>query len=161
MLSHPSMQPDTHDPIVPRPVARTLAELDAVLGARLQRLEVTLGPSGADVVADAMRLRAVLAEACAHAPAGTDARACEAALEGTLRGVYAWLFGALDAVFLGDYVRLIPLRLVGELAEHASNASMRSLLDPSVSSLEDLLRELTRACARFAGAAHTSSSRMP
>jgi hypothetical protein len=155
------MQPDTHDPIVTRPAARTLDELDAFLRARLLRLEAALGPSGAGVVADATRLCAVLAEACAYAPAGADARACEAALEGTLRGVYAWVFGALDAVFLGDYVRLIPMRLVGELAEHASAASMRALLDPSVAPLEDRLRELTGACARFAGAAHTGSSRMP
>jgi hypothetical protein len=128
---------------------RTLDELEAFLRARLLRLEITLGADGAEIVADGLSLRALLAEASEHARSATEPPSCERDLAETLRGVYAWVYGALDAVFLGEYVRPLPKRLINDLTDHGSVASMRSLLDPARASLEPTLRRVVRACIRL------------
>jgi hypothetical protein len=134
-----------------QPPARSLEELDAFLTERLVRLEISLGCDDAVVLVEAHVVRAALGEAGAYADASSSGPySCEAELAETLRGIYAWVFGALDALFLGEYVRPLPKRLLGDLHDHGSVASMRSLLDPQQASIEPILLELARACIGLA-----------
>jgi hypothetical protein len=129
---------------------RSLEELETFLSARLERLEISLGCDDAVALVEAHVVRAALAEAGAYADASSSgAYSCEAELAESLRGVYAWAFGALDAVFLGEYVRPLPKRILNDLHDHGSVASMRSLLDPSQALIEPILLGLARACIRL------------
>jgi hypothetical protein len=134
--------------------SRPLRELDAFLGARLLRLEITATTyEDAALLAEARLVRAGLLQAAAFAPPlPTDTRTFRAALGDTLRGLYAWVFGGLDAVFLGEPLRPVPRRLTRELQGHATVALLRSKLDPVLEPLNDVLVELARSCTRLSRA---------
>ncbi len=143
--------PPPSEPPIPQSPHRSLDDLDAFFTTRLLSLEVALGCDDAVVLVEAHVVRSALAEAGAYADASlSGAFSCEAELEETLRGIYAWVFGALDAIFLGDYVRPLPKRFASDLIDHGSVASMRSLLDPTQARIKPILIELARACVTLA-----------
>lgn len=130
---------------------RTLAELDECLSARLVRMEIT-GASYEDaaLLAEARAVRAGLVRAGAHAEsAPSGGRSFRAALGTTLRGVYAWAFGALDDAFLHEHLRPVPKRLLRELDGHARVVALRAKMDPSLAGAEEILLELGRASSRL------------
>lgn len=135
----------------PRPPAHSLADLDGFLGARLLRLEVTAASYEEKMLLVVGRtLREALAGAGAHADAhASDAKTFEALLGETLRGVYAWAFVALDAVFLREHVRPIPRRVLRELVEQADAAQTHARLEPALAGLAGLLRDARRACEQM------------
>ena len=139
--------PETVTERAPASPAHSLADLDAFLAARLLRLEVTsMSYEDAALLANARKLRLALAAASAHADAmSSDAQSFEALLGETLRGVYSWAFGALDATFLGEHVRQLPKRVVRDLVEHADAAAMHARLEPSLVGLGGVLRDVQRA----------------
>ena len=145
-------QPITEVPAgVVGPARHSLADLDVFLAARLLRLEVTSASYEEKMLLVVARtLRASLAGAGAHAdPIASDAKTFEALLGETLRAVYAWVFGALDAVFLGEHVRPIPKRIARELAEQADAAATHAKFDSSLQGLAALLRDARRACEQM------------
>jgi hypothetical protein len=136
----------------PASPAHSLADLDTFLAARLLRLEVTsMSYEDAALLANARKLRLALAAASAHAdPMSSDAQSFEALLGETLRGVYAWAFGALDATFLGEHVRPLPKRVVRDIMEHADAAAMHARIEPSLVGLGGVLRDVQRASHQMA-----------
>ncbi len=128
----------------------SLVDLDGFLAARVLRLEVTAGDAGdgpaLPLLTFVRSLRESLAGAGAYADArGSESPRFEARLGETLRGVYAWAYGVLDAVFLGDQVGPLPRRLWGELANHAEEAVKLSRFEASLADLARLLRGVRRA----------------
>jgi hypothetical protein len=126
------------------------AELDRFLGARVLRLEVTGEDDAA--LADARVLREGLARVGAAAAKAdeTTSPSFESLLGETVRGVYAWAFGSLDSLFLGDPVRPLPRRVADALADHAEVCAMRGQLEPAFAALEGPLAALRGAVGRLA-----------
>jgi hypothetical protein len=152
-------QPITETP-PPSAIGHSLADLDLFLAARLLRLEVTSAAYEEKMLLVVSRtLRAALAGSGAHAdPLPSDAKTFEALLGETLRAVYAWVFGALDALFLGEHVRPIPKRVVRELAEQADAAATHAKFDSSLNGLAELLRDARRACEQMSAAQARTSA---
>jgi hypothetical protein len=129
----------------------SLPDLDLFLAARLLRLEVTSVAYEEKMLLVVSRtLRAALSGAAAHADAmPSEEKTFEALLGETLRAVYAWVFGALDALFLGEHVRPIPKRVVRELAEQADAAATHAKFDAALQGLSALLKDARRACEQM------------
>jgi hypothetical protein len=128
-------------------------ELDRFLGSRVLRLEITGEDDSA--LSDARVLRDALARAGAAAAKANETAASpsfESVLGETVRGVYAWAFGTLDALFLGDSVRPLPRRVSDALADHAEVCAMRGQLEPAFAALEGPLAALRGAVGRLARA---------
>jgi hypothetical protein len=143
-------QPVTEPP-APGSVCHSLPDLDLFLAARLLRLEVTCVAYEEKMLLVVSRtLRAALSGAAAHADAmPSEEKTFEALLGETLRSVYAWVFGALDALFLGEHVRPIPRRVVRELAEQADAAATHAKFDLALQGLSALLQDARRACEQM------------
>jgi hypothetical protein len=131
------------------------AELDKFLASRVLRLEVT----GEDdrALSDARLLREALGRAGAFAAQSAQAvtgdsptPSFESLLGETVRGVYAWAYGTLDAIFLGDSVRPLPKRVADALADHAEVCAMRGQLEPAFAALENPLAAMRGAASRLA-----------
>lgn len=144
-------QPVTEPPAGPGSVCHSLPDLDLFLAARLLRLEVTSVAYEEKMLLVVSRtLRAALSGAAAHADAmPSEEKTFEALLGETLRSVYAWVFGALDALFLGEHVRPIPRRVVRELAEQADAAATHAKFDSALKGLSALLQDARRACEQM------------
>jgi hypothetical protein len=132
-------------------------QLDRFLGSRVLRLEIT-GDGDGDARAalkDARVLKDALARAGAFAAlAVPGSPSFETALGETVRGVYAWVFGTLDSLFLGDSVRPLPRRLAAALADHAEVCAVRGRdagevafaeLEGPLAALRDAAHRLGRA----------------
>ncbi|MGO8996644.1 MAG: hypothetical protein ACLQVI_25295 [Polyangiaceae bacterium] len=140
----PSSQPTT---------ARTLplVELDKFFAVRLLRLEmISAVHRDLELLAIGRALRVALAVAATHAePIPSGGRTFEAVLGDTLRAFYAWVFGALDDVLLGDDVRPVPEELARELDDLAGAAAALGAFTAPETTLGGSLREIGRASVKL------------
>jgi hypothetical protein len=151
-LAHSIVLPacEPHEP-EPRK-AHALTDLDSFLAARVLRFELVVA-SRVDTarLAAARTLRSALARVAEQI--GTVPRegsSFAAAVSETVRGLYAWAFGELDALFGYEPRRWPPKRLLVELANHAEQATLGEVHDSPLAPLENALAELSESAKRFA-----------